>query len=90
MGEGQRLRHPPSSDGGCSAPVPLFAGWLVLPQCHCVWGMMDAFLKGVQSEGLGKICVWEGPEGQCRKINLLMPRWEDYVCKVSMKKRPCM
>lgn len=32
--EGQKLRHPPSSGGGCSPPMPLLAGWLVLHQCH--------------------------------------------------------
>lgn len=36
--EGQRLRHSPSSSGGCSPPMPLLVGWPVLHQCHLsVW-----------------------------------------------------
>lgn len=56
VNEGQKLRHPPSSGGGCSPPMPLLAGWLVFHQCHWVCGVVDAFLRRLQSGRLGKVC----------------------------------
>lgn len=91
-GWGAEAEAPSQQWRGMLTTVSLPAGWMVLRQCHRVCGMMDAFLKRVQSEGIGKVCVWEGLEGQCREIrqHLLMPKWEEYVDKGSVEKRPCM
>lgn len=91
-GQGAELEKHPHSDGGAMLSTQVTAWWMsrapsVSPRA---WHDRCIFLRANSLEAFEQVRVWEGLEGWCREMNMLMPRWEESVGRGSVKETPCM